>query len=135
MDNSKHINSWYPPLIFPIHPFRRNLKTDIKNSDAERSESDNEIDIPYKYKENEILYEISEFINKTYSQHYAQNKIQAMEFIIDMNCGEQFCLGSIAKYLQRYGKKNGKNKLDLLKIIHYTIMLIYQNHAPPRKRT
>jgi len=96
----------------------------IKNNPANAMSDD----IPYKYNEKEIINEISEFINKTYSQHYAQNKIQAMQFIIDMECGEQFCLGSILKYIQRYGKKNGKNKMDLLKIIHYTIMLLYQNN-------
>ena len=28
------------------------------------------------------------------------------------------------KYAKRYGKKKGRNELDLLKIIHYTIILL-----------
>ena len=29
------------------------------------------------------------------------------------------------KYLLRYGKKDGKNKKDLLKAIHYIILMMY----------
>ena len=29
------------------------------------------------------------------------------------------------KYAQRYGKKNGKNRKDLLKVIHYGIMALH----------
>jgi hypothetical protein len=28
------------------------------------------------------------------------------------------------KYAKRYGKKQGKNELDLLKVIHYAIILL-----------
>jgi hypothetical protein len=31
------------------------------------------------------------------------------------------------KYAQRYGKKNGKDKSDLLKVIHYGIIALYIN--------
>ena len=47
-------------------------------------------------------------MNKTYQQHYSQNKYQATEFIIDGGHGEGFCIGNIMKYAQRYGKKKGK---------------------------
>jgi hypothetical protein len=52
------------------------------------------------------------------------NKIQSTEFIIDAGHGEGFCLGNIIKYAQRYGKKEGKNKEDLLKILHYAVILL-----------
>ena len=29
------------------------------------------------------------------------------------------------KYAQRYGKKGGRNRKDLLKVIHYAIMMLY----------
>lgn len=32
------------------------------------------------------------------------------------------------KYLDRYGKKAGKNKKDLLKAIHYVLMMYYLDH-------
>lgn len=83
--------------------------------------------IDYKYSEDKIMKELVEYINKTYSQHYSQNKFQATEFIMDLGHGEGFCIGNILKYAQRYGKKEGKNRNDLLKVIHYAIMALH-NH-------
>ena len=34
-------------------------------------------------------------------------------------------LGNIINYAQRYGKKNGKNRADLLKVAHYAIMALH----------
>ena len=31
-------------------------------------------------------------------------------------------MGNIMKYAMRYGKKDGRNKIDLLKLIHYAII-------------
>jgi hypothetical protein len=35
-----------------------------------------------------------------------------------------FALGNVLKYAQRYGKKDGHNRADLLKILHYTIIAL-----------
>ena len=83
--------------------------------------------IPYKYKEDEALEELKEYIDRTYDEHYSRNKFQATEFIIDGGHGEGFCIGNILKYAQRYGKKNGKDRKDLLKVIHYGIIALYIN--------
>ena len=63
-------------------------------------------------------------ILKTYDSHYSMNKIQSTEFIFDAGHGEGFCIGNIIKYAQRYGKKEGRNKEDLLKILHYAVILL-----------
>ena len=78
----------------------------------------------YKYKEDKTLKELKEYIDKTYGEHYSRNKFQATEFIIDSGHGEGFCIGNILKYAQRYGKKGGKNRKDILKVIHYAIILL-----------
>lgn len=83
--------------------------------------------IDYKYDEDRILKELSEYVDATYGQHYSQNKFQATEFIIDGGHGEGFCIGNILKYAQRYGKKDGYNRKDLLKVLHYGIIALY-NH-------
>ena len=83
--------------------------------------------IDYKYSEDKALAELSEYIDATYDEHYSKNKFQATEFIIDGGHGEGFCIGNIMKYAQRYGKKNGYNRSDLLKVVHYGIMAIH-NH-------
>ena len=73
------------------------------------------------------MSELKEYIDSTYEEHYSKNKFQATEFIIDGGHGEGFCIGNIMKYAQRYGKKDGYNKRDLLKVIHYGIIALY-NH-------
>ena len=88
--------------------------------------------IEYKYGEDRILKEIKEYIDATYGEHYSQNKFQATEFIVDSGHGEGFCIGNIMKYAQRYGKKDGYNRKDLLKVLHYAIMSIH-NHDLMRK--
>ena len=81
----------------------------------------------YKYNEGKALAELKEYIDSTYDEHYSKNKFQATEFIIDGGHGEGFCIGNIMKYAQRYGKKDGKNRRDLLKVIHYGIIALYIN--------
>ena len=83
--------------------------------------------IDYKYNEGDTLAELKEYINSSYDEHYSKNKFQATEFIIDAGHGEGFCIGNIMKYAQRYGKKDGKNRKDLLKVIHYAIIALHIN--------
>lgn len=77
-----------------------------------------------KFNEKEVLKLVDSYIESTYGKHYSMNKIQSTEFIFDAGHGEGFCLGNVIKYAQRYGKKEGKNLDDLLKILHYTIILL-----------
>jgi len=83
--------------------------------------------IDYKFRENEILEEIQKYVDATYVQHYATGKIQSTEFIVDSGHGLGFTIGNILKYAQRYGKKDGFNRKDLLKVIHYAIIALSIN--------
>ena len=83
--------------------------------------------IDYKYNEGKTLAELKKYNDSTYDEHYSKNRFQATEFIIDGGHGEGFCIGNIMKYAQRYGKKDGKNRRDLLKVIHYGIIALYIN--------
>ena len=83
----------------------------------------------YKFNEGQIIKELKQYVDKTYESHYANGvKRQATEIIIDQGHGTGFCMGNILKYAQRYGKKEGKNKNDLLKVIHYAIIQLSQDH-------
>ena len=82
----------------------------------------------YKFSENKTLEELKKYIDSTYDSHYSKSKFQATEFILDSGHGEGFCIGNILKYAQRYGKKNGKDKKDLLKVIHYAIIALHINN-------
>ena len=81
--------------------------------------------IDYKFNEENLIKELQAYVDSTYDQHYSKNKFQATEFIIDAGHGEGFCIGNIMKYAQRYGKKNGRDKNDLLKVIHYAIIMLH----------
>jgi hypothetical protein len=82
---------------------------------------------PYKYSEDTALVELKDYIDSTYDEHYSKNKYQATEFIIDGGHGEGFCIGNILKYAQRYGRKEDKNRSDLLKLLHYGIIALHIN--------
>tara|TARA_B100000287_G_scaffold54947_1_gene48211 strand:- start:1018 stop:1281 length:264 start_codon:yes stop_codon:yes gene_type:complete len=86
----------------------------------------------YKFDEYKTILEIKKYIDSTYDAHYSKSKFQATEFIVDSGHGEGFCIGNILKYAQRYGKKNGKDKKDLLKVIHYAIIALHINNMENR---
>lgn len=91
--------------------------------------------IDYKFKENEILKEVSRYIDSTYDAHYSTGKIQATESIIDDGHGTGFCMGNVGKYGRRYGKKGetpDEWRKDLMKVIHYALIQLYihdQEHS------
>ena len=79
----------------------------------------------YKFNEDKILNEVKAYIGNTYDQHYANGKYQATDMIIDSGYGEGFCIGNIMKYAQRYGKKDGYNRKDLMKVLHYGLIALH----------
>jgi hypothetical protein len=81
--------------------------------------------IDYKYNEGELIAEFKDYIDATYGEHYSLNKYQATEFIIDAGHGDGFCIGNVMKYAQRYGKKDGHNRKDLMKVLHYALIELY----------
>jgi hypothetical protein len=81
----------------------------------------------YKFNEAELINEFQEYVDSTYSAHYSKNKFQSTEFIIDCGHGEGFALGNVLKYVQRYGNKNGYNRADLMKVLHYALIALH-NH-------
>lgn len=81
----------------------------------------------WKYREDEILKYVTEYISSTYHSHYTSDKstTQVMDLIESIGDAEAFSRSNAIKYLSRFGKKNGKSKLDLLKAIHYCVLLYY----------
>ena len=82
-----------------------------------------------KYKEKEILEKLNEYIMSTYSAHYVSEKnaedFQIQDLFSHIGIAEEFCRGAALKYLVRFGKKDGKNKKDLLKTLHYVVLMYY----------
>ena len=80
-----------------------------------------------KYKEDETLRQVSEYIHTTYHSHYTSegSKTQVLDLIESIGDAEAFSRSNAIKYLSRFGRKNGKSRLDLLKAIHYCVLLYY----------
>ena len=84
----------------------------------------------YKYHEEEILKDIEEYVSKTYQGHYTGakhefRKVQTIDLMAARDIATDFCQANILKYGSRYGSKDGKNKTDLLKVIHYAMLLLH----------
>jgi hypothetical protein len=81
----------------------------------------------WKYEEDKTLKEIEGYLSSTYHSHYTseQSKTQTLDLIESIGDGEPFCRSNAIKYLSRFGKKNGKSKQDILKAIHYCILLYH----------
>ena len=82
--------------------------------------------INWKYNEPKILLEISKYLEGTYDQHYVGNKdIQTVDFWHSLGSLDTTARDNAIKYLARYGKKSGKNRKDLIKAIHYIILMMW----------
>ena len=81
--------------------------------------------INYAFSEDKVISDLKKYVDGTYEQHYATRKYQSTQFIEDCGHGEGFCIGNILKYAQRYGRKGGKNRADLMKILHYGIIMLH----------
>ena len=88
----------------------------------------------YKYHEEEILKDIEEYVSSTYQGHYTgksheYRNVQTIDLMASKELASGFCQANILKYGSRYGNKDGKNKKDLMKVIHYAMLLLhFDNH-------
>jgi len=82
----------------------------------------------YKYSEEKILKELTDYIVRTYDQHYSagDDKIQTLDLIEACGDGEAFCRSNILKYASRYDRK-GTARRDIMKILHYAVLLMHFN--------
>jgi len=91
---------------------------------------------PFKYNEEEIVKELLEYIRGTYRQHYSagDDKIQTLDLIEACGDGEAFSRCNILKYASRYDKK-GTARHDIMKILHYAVLLMYFNDKNAKRET
>ena len=90
----------------------------------------------YKYSEDVILKELTDYIAGTYNQHYSagDDKIQTLDLIEACGDGESFCRSNILKYASRYDKK-GTARRDIMKILHYAVLLLHFNDKNAKRET
>ena len=89
-----------------------------------------------KYDEDVIIKELQEYIGRTYDQHYSagSDKIQTLDLIEACGDGEAFCRSNILKYASRYDKK-GTARRDIMKILHYAVLLMHFNDKNANRET
>lgn len=78
----------------------------------------------FRFNEGRILKEAAEYIAGTYDGHYVgDKKVQTIDIWQSLGSVDTTARDTAIKYLMRYGKKEGYNKKDLLKAIHYIVLL------------
>jgi uncharacterized protein DUF3310 len=85
--------------------------------------------IKYKYAEDKILIDLKAYIDSTYDAHYnTDQNIQVLDGWLALGSFVTTCRDVAIKYLWRYGKKNGSDKKDLMKTLHYTVLAMFGDH-------
>jgi len=81
---------------------------------------------PRKYEEDKTIEAVKDYVASTYNGHYTseQNNTQTLDLIQSVGDAESFCRSNAIKYLARYDKK-GQAKQDILKAMHYCLLLYY----------
>ena len=140
---SAMVNSWsllYDELKMDEYPYSVNDgMTPWGHSDYEfliQNKMTEKTDRRYKYSEDTILKELSDYISGTYNAHYSagDDKIQTLDLIEACGDGESFCRSNILKYASRYDKK-GTARRDIMKILHYAVLLMHFNDKNAQRET
>ena len=141
------INSWsllfdvlkmdeYPYSEHDFHPDYTELPDTIPELNTINLKMTSPNQNRYKYNEEEILKELADYISRTYNQHYSagDDKIQTLDLIEACGDGEAFCRSNILKYASRYDKK-GTARRDIMKILHYAVLLMHFNDKNAQRET
>ena len=121
------------------HAETLNIKTDLfaSNDGVELPTPGIKNPCNRKYKEDESIKALQNYISTTYGGHYTSdnNDVQTLDLIESVGDAESFCRSNAIKYLSRYDKK-GQAKRDILKALHYTLLLYHfsgqLNETPTR---
>ena len=147
-------SNWDTDVVFATDddsPFSQNFLADNDDSVAHHFESvtlntTNYQGTPsiekqgcHKYEEDKSIQALKDYVSTTYNSHYTSDKndVQTLDLIESVGDGEAFCRSNAIKYLSRYDKK-GQAKRDILKALHYTLLLYYfsgntkENETPTR---
>ena len=78
--------------------------------------------------------EIENYIRSTYGEHYVgKDDFQIQDLLHSIDIAVPFCQANAMKYLARYGKKKGFNRLDLLKSL--TVYIQFTTYTQGREHT
>ncbi len=135
----EYLDSMYPdipnncnePIVMDEYPYEFTLSDNgdgtlnLEKTPVTMSETKNNL---WKYNEDKILKDVQDYVTSTYGSHYCghnQDDIQTIDLMAAKDLATHFCQANILKYGSRYGDKDGRNKRDLLKVIHYAMLLLH----------
>jgi len=140
----EYLDSMYPDIpnncstsiVMDEYPYSQYQFTMTANSDGTlnldktpvtMTETKNHL---WKYNEDKILKDIQDYVTSTYGSHYCGHNLvykdtQTIDLMAAKDLAAHFCQANILKYGSRYGDKDGRNKRDLLKVIHYAMLLLH----------
>ena len=131
-DGYEHSSFWYDYTRNDPNAVNPFINTEDKKEET-MSDARN------KYHEDEILKDIGEYVSRTYNGHYTGTKheyrnVQTIDLMASRDLASDFCQANILKYGSRYGSKDGKNKTDLMKVIHYAMLLLHfdEHYGKPK---
>jgi len=134
-------------------PFEQSYLSDNDDQAAHHFNLNNEVQVNlqetesmtahyFKYHEEEILKDIESYVSQTYRGHYTGNtheyrNVQTLDLMAARDIASGFCQANIIKYGSRYGSKDGKEKKDLMKVIHYAMLLLHfdDHYGKPSETT
>ena len=99
-----------------------NLNLKDKNTEVETLPN-------FKYSEDVIVKDFMNYLKSTYGEHYNTNKeMTCFDAWISLGDSTPTFKNTALKYMWRYGKKDGNNKKDLFKAMHYILMCLHVDH-------
>ena len=106
-------------------PSLQRMKID-RTLDSEYKKKYNKTKIEYSFNEKNVLKELNDYIDETYSNNYTNNNnnIQGLDVWKARGTMTDSCIDTTIKYLMRYGKGGDYNRKDLLKAAHYIILAL-----------
>lgn len=125
----------YPYGTEYVFSVNTNDMIEIEKRPVTMNESTNYL---WKYNEDKILKDIEDYVTSTYGSHYCGHNqdykdIQTIDLMAAKDLAPGFCQANILKYGSRYGDKDGRNKRDLMKVIHYAMLLLHFDGHYSRK--
>ena len=137
-DDTKHSPYYYDSdIVNDGDPFEQTYLADNDDQAAHHFNLNNEVKQSenmaahyFKYHEEEILNDIEDYVSSTYRGHYTgtsheYRKVQTLDLLAARDIASGFCQANIIKYGSRYGSKEGKERKDLMKVIHYAMLLLH----------
>jgi len=129
-DGYEHSEYWYDYTRNDPNAKNPFIEDMVINTKVDQSESMRELSINKseykKYEEDKGIKDLQEYVASTYNGHYTTkgSNVQTLDLIESVGDAPSFCRSNAIKYLSRYEKK-GQSKRDILKAMHYCLLLYY----------